>query len=939
MKKPALGGRRQFLTQIAAGTVLAGCKTPPPKFLEMDRAIDKERRRETDVRELPKDVPAELESRMRELLVWVAANGWPEVLGWSRLFGGRAFPVDPRDTTLYEAVYDSTWKPTCDGAWAPRARDGGSLAPGFATFAGLRAIHPGRPEFSALYHALASPSVAAAPGGAYPSLEQIDLLEDWISALAPIPSSGDRYALAVLAYEYRPAALTPHRAYDDLVFSRTGIARIGQEPANYDPRGRCFRNEPRDRAASKHFAVAPARYGLFLVREVGYEEASFFGYDEKNGDKGRTWLKPERKIFMGDPAIGGASFVFGERHRSEGLRRLATVANLAIRSEDQFLPGQSAPKPDASKPDLQRPPFFCMSSTIGEKKLASEHNTDLVVIERRGSSALLGSPPAELIRPATQGESGRLYFQVTPQAKWRYTTINLLQTTHGRLLNSEESDAFIEDRFRGVNANRFNAPRNAPMFINARYRRSPHGVEHMSMDESERIYATQAPYWAALFEDSICDGCVVVAFENARTSTWISKLPLRPAFSIVTAPDFLPSVAGVDLDYPNQAAAMTSLKIGNTAPLSFTRLAADPEIEMPGGGTAFPPRERRLQETVTSVVGRGPSDERVLLDAVVELWCAPTTNGRTGFLPDTSSAFLFPGWDVTYIGNDETNAQRFLSTVGLGSPFAEDVKLCAAGNGMWPATAPDAARTYQPSLESPEPEGAIAARIYGGIATLEPSIKRPPPTALPLMDDEIGIHPLSPTGRSRPNSAHRGWDGEYGPYLLMSGAGGQRRLMVDYADIGRVDYVTNTLSDLLDASLLRTLSSQECRRRMEVLRRCIAHVDGGRQTRETDLWLVSAETANWNSGGVGTGLPDELPQVGVLRQPQPGIHGNGYFFVFVRAKERGSPHIVPEHRDEPGWARNRCTCDRLIACQVGQEGLIRAVTIEATKLDSPPRWS
>lgn len=933
MKKPKLGGRRQFLTQIAAGTVLAGCKVRPPKFLDMDSATDTERRQGFNVGDLPKDVPTDLEARMREVLAWAAANGWPDVLGWSRLFRGRPFPTDPRDPALYEAIYDSAWKPTCDGAWAPRARDGAPLEPGFNTFAGVRAIHPGRPEFSALYHALASPNVSVA-AGAYPSLEQLDVLEDWIFAVAPISTHGDHYALAVLAYEYRPAALTPHRAYDDLVFSRTGIARVGQEPPNYDPRGRCFRNEPRDRAAAKHFAVAPARYGLFLVREVAYDEASFFGYNEKNGDKKRIWLKPERKIFSGDPAIGGASLVFGERHRGEGLRRLATVANLAIRSEAELLPESSAPKPD-----LSRPPFFCASSTVGDKKLPAEHNTDLVMLERRGSSVLLGSVPASLIRPAMQGKNNRLYFQVTPQAKWRYTTINLLQTRRATLLNNEESDAFIEDRFRGVNANRFNAPRNAPMFINARYKRGPHGIEHISMDEAERVNASKEPYWAALFEDSICDGCVIASFANARSETWISKLPLRPAFSIVTAPDFLPNVAGVDLDYPNQAAAMSSLKIGNTAPLSFTRLAANPEIEKPGGGTAFPPGERRLQETVTSVVGRGPSDERILLDAVLELSCAPMTNGRTGFLPDTSSAFLFPGWDVTYVGNDDPNAQRFLSTVGLGSPFAEDVKLCAAGNGMWPATAPDAARTYQPSLESPEPEGHIAAKLYAGVATLKPSVKRPPPTALPLMDDEIGVHPLSPRGRSQPTAVRRGWDGEYGPYLAMSEGGGPRRLMVDYADIGRVDYVTNALADLFDASILRPLSSQECRRRMWVLRKCIAHADRGREARDTDLWLVAAEKTAWGSGTIGIGLPEELTHAAALRQPQPGIRGDGYFFVFARAKERGNPHIVAEHRNEPGWARNRCACDQLVACQIGQDGLIRAAKIDPNQPPSPLRWS
>ena len=61
----------------------------------------------------------------------------------------------------------------------------------------------------------------------------------------------------------------------------------------------------------------------------------------------------------------------------------------------------------------------------------------------------------------------------------------------------------------------------------------------------------------------------------------------------------------------------------------------------------------------------------------------------TTFLSDGCSDVFAPGWDVTFAEQGDT---RFYATFGLGSPFPEDVKLCAAANAFWPAASPDAAR-------------------------------------------------------------------------------------------------------------------------------------------------------------------------------------------------------------------------------------------------------
>src|SRR5439155_15259966 len=100
-------------------------------------------------------------------------------------------------------------------------------------------------------------------------------------------------------------------------------------------------------------------------------------------------------------------------------------------------------------------------------------------------------------------------------------------------------------------------------------------------------------------------------------------------------------------------------------------------------------------------------------------------------LPDAASSVYQPGWDVSL---DNTNGVDHLAAYGLGSPFPEDAKLCAALSTFWPAVAPDVARVFEPN-----PTGD------------------PWPTMLPLTDEEIGITGNLPI------------DGYRGPKLRPSG--------------------------------------------------------------------------------------------------------------------------------------------------------------------------
>src|SRR5262245_42231361 len=147
------------------------------------------------------------------------------------------------------------------------------LMPGFEDFApqGNRLISPGKPGKSLLYHALASPAVhptstgrPAANPRAYPSLADLDVLENFIYSLVADRTDLQGTFIAVFAYQYRRGTRSPHRRHADMAYARTGIARVGTAPANYARCRRSFWVVPE--SGGDHIAVMPARYAAFLAR-------------------------------------------------------------------------------------------------------------------------------------------------------------------------------------------------------------------------------------------------------------------------------------------------------------------------------------------------------------------------------------------------------------------------------------------------------------------------------------------------------------------------------------------------------------------------------------------------------------------------------------------------------------------------------------------------
>ncbi|MGG1151566.1 hypothetical protein [Bacillus wiedmannii] len=167
---------------------------------------------------------------------------------------------------------------------------------------------------------------------------------------------------------------------------------------------------------------------------------------------------------------------------------------------------------------------------------------------------------------------------------------------------------------------------------------------------------------------------------------------------------------------------------------------------------------------------------------------------RHSYLPDAASGTFAPGWDVSWnlTHNQEGKKIEFLAAYGLGSPFPEDSKLCAALSTYWRAVAPDAARTYYPNS----------------------------PTVSPLTDEEIGIVGNLP------------WDGINGPLIKQEG---DKRFIV-YPKMEYVDYVQIALDNKF--SLTHTskvgVSDYEAR----ILTMAYVYKALGATRKERDKWIV-----------------------------------------------------------------------------------------------------
>jgi len=176
----------------------------------------------------------------------------------------------------------------------------------------------------------------------------------------------------------------------------------------------------------------------------------------------------------------------------------------------------------------------------------------------------------------------------------------------------------------------------------------------------------------------------------------------------------------------------------------------------------------------------------VTITALVPLLGPPPVGGtrpvsgdvpRHSCLPDDAAGVFAPGWDVS---TDKTRRRNktihHLAAYGLGSPFPEDSKLCAALSTFWATVTPDITRGMSFTTGNSDLRHTVA----------------------PLTDEEIGQIGALP------------WDGNSGPRVVT--VDGQR--FAECASFLHVDYVRTALHGRFTSRLTARVTADEYERRV-----------------------------------------------------------------------------------------------------------------------------
>lgn len=601
-------------------------------------------------------------------------------------------------------------------------------APGFGDFnlAGKRGVEPGKPDQSLLYHAFASPAVVAGRHGklaGFPTLAEIDAVETYVYGVSP-PSleqlraiAGDApLAVAVFSLEYRNTQDSVHGRHAELCFSRTGIARLGTINAEWDGRARAF--APLDPARPFDFRVVPQRFAAYLAVKRKGDPKSFGPQDPQKGDEKVDFWVPLHKLYAGSECLAGMTL-------APVLRRF--VQNDELARFHLYLDANGF-KNNWRGEDLGNYPFTIRNELIASISTDPTFGPG-VVTPKPGPLAVVANYQGKpLTFPVDAGITA-------DPSNLEFTSMQILPST------PTLSPSYMDDTAQQTQ-------RPAPEYLSIRHRVLADGmVENLNRRPDLLQIISRGGYQAQHYYDLTGDGWVEArcgALEG-KIDGWI------PAYCLIAPPDFFPKVSQRDLmqwwEKDSPKPVRDALWAIPPKALSQTRIAAN--ITLPVG---FSVNDVGVTSLVTQPDnGGGP----------VQATNGPLERQRTG-LPDNSPGIFDPGWDTSqsiYFSDPDVPLQKFLSGYGLGSPFVEDAKLCAALGAYWPAVSPDGTRTYQPN------------KFLNGI-------DYPWPTIAPLTDEEIGTAPT-------PSGAYMPWDGVRGPVLRISGG----QTVAAYPDARRVDYL------------------------------------------------------------------------------------------------------------------------------------------------------
>ncbi len=604
---------------------------------------------------------------------------------------------------------------------------------GFTDFSlsGTKAITAGSPADSLLYHALASPNVISNLSG-FPTLKEIETIENYVFGVQPPTlasikaraglTGSQRLSVVLFSYEYRPARDTCTRRQADMVFSRTGISRVGTRPAFYDVRNRGFQSQVVDDPFA--FRVCPSRVAAFLaVKKKGVDLSIMRARPE---DDALEFWAPIHKLFNGTECLAGINLQVELEafHYNDKIRRTRAIT-LRLRRVPSTAP-------------------FQFSTGI------AEFSTD----GSFGAGIVMPVPHPRLVEPAHV--NGRLLtFRVPRVAK----TFAALEPGADEGVDGSEV-------------------RSAPAYVHARTQVRNGVLIDLNNDPTRpdvNSTVSAGNYQALHYVDFTGDGQISASVPalTGRPEVMASAVP---CYSLVAAPDFFSSAGQRELfeQVPEEFWGVPPL------PLCDTRLP--PNLQIPGN------RFSASEKTISAVVAIFGSDPTGV--TVPQSFDAD----RHSCLPDDCAGVFAPGWDVSTDRKRVSGVHvQHLAAYGLGSPFPEDAKLCAALSTFWPAVAPDASRSMSPNTGNSSLRGTVA----------------------PLTDEEIGQIGALP------------WDGVTGPKVSMFGG-------VEFLDCEKflhVDYVKHALEGRFTPRLTTLVSSEEYMLRMRAIAKCYDTVGGDRNAR------------------------------------------------------------------------------------------------------------
>jgi hypothetical protein len=613
---------------------------------------------------------------------------------------------------------------------------------------GSCAITAGKPSQSLLYHALASPRVVRDAKNellkGYPTTPEIETVENFIFGVKPPTlaaikqiAGATKLAVVVFATEYRCCPDTPDAVHADLTFSRTGIARIGTARAKYLPDVRGYWPEDEDNPHA--FRVIPVRFTAWLAAPVKGKDARVMRLKPADAkEKARTFWIPVHKLFDGKECIAGLDLALTCSAKFYNMK-LARVLKSLNKT------------PPAGYP-------YVIEDGLAE------------LSEQSGFGRIAVVPVVQdsMVKPAIR--DGKLQTYKVP----KQSADNAFATYM--------TEAPVRE---GAEIHRF------PAYVHARTKVVDSTFFDLNDEKDVNAAVNKGGYEALLYVDMTGEGWVNVRVSQLTGKSEVEATP-RPAYVLLSAPDFFPSTGQRELsrwiesvDVP--AHFRNQIWGVDPKPLSETRRPAN--LQLPN--SPFDDKE----DTMTAVIGMGPGAG---LPSTIQI----RDTLRASTLPDDGAGEFAPGWDAAVDTKGAVNTGvMHLAAYGLGSPFPEDAKLCAALSTFWPAVAPDVYRTMSMHTGNRSLRGTVA----------------------PLTDEEIGQIGSLP------------WDGVSGPKIVQVDG----KSMVEMASFLNVDYVMHAVENRFSNRLTSRISAEEYERRVLAAARVHWVLSGGTNVSTTRAeWLL-----------------------------------------------------------------------------------------------------